>query len=115
MKQARVAEDEAPEVSCGRTNSGHPGDVQFAEQMESLYAEDERLHDMSLPRLLARVLEYYLWQAEELASEEEEDEEEEDAEEPEKQGVENRSERREHRRTNFPEPLGTMAMRSATQ
>jgi len=43
--------------------------VKFAEQIEAFYSDDERLHGISLPRLLARVLEYYLWQAEQLAEE----------------------------------------------
>ena len=43
--------------------------VEFAEQIEAFYSDDERLHGISLPRLLARVLEYYLWQTEQLAEE----------------------------------------------
>jgi hypothetical protein len=51
---------------------------EFAKQVEELYAEDDRLQVVSLPRLLARVLEYYISQAEELVAEDEETEEDEE-------------------------------------
>jgi hypothetical protein len=43
--------------------------VEFAEQIEAFYSDDEQLHGLGLPRLLARMLDYFLWQAEQLAEE----------------------------------------------